>query len=71
MEKKQLRGFPITFNIYACDEQEVEHLRTAIVNFIDQHRLHGRAVTAEKTAQAISNWEKNPIVRNRVIEYYK
>ena len=70
-QQKQLRGFPITFNVYARNEQEVEQLRMAIVAFIGQHAQQGRAVDAERTAKAISNWDKNPIVRNQIINYFK
>lgn len=70
-EKKQLKGFPITFEVYAYDEQEVEQLRMAIVAFIGHHAAHGRAVTAEKTARALANWDKKPIVKNQIIQYFK
>ncbi len=70
-QQKQLRGFPVTFNVYARNEQEVEQLRMAIVAFIGQHAQQGRAVDAERTAKAISNWDKNPIVRNQIINYFK
>ena len=36
-EKKRLKGFPVTFNIYAENEQEVEEMRMAIVAFIGLH----------------------------------
>ena len=70
-EKRQLKGFPVTFNVYAHDEQEAEHLRMAIVAFIGQHAQQGRAVDAERAARAIANWERNPIVRNQIINYFK
>lgn len=70
-EKKQLKGFPLQFNIYAENEKEVEECRMAIVAFIGLHASQCRAVTAKKVAQALSNWDKNPFVRNRIIEYFK
>lgn len=72
MEKgqRQLRALPITFEIYACDEQEVEECRKAIIAFIAQHRSENRAVTARKVAEAISRWDRNPIVRNRIIGHF-
>ena len=70
-EKKEIKVFPISFEVYAYDEREVEDLRMAIVAFIGYHAQYGRAVTAGKAAKAISNWDKNPIVKNRVIEYFK
>ena len=70
-EKKQLKGFPISFNIYAENETEVEEARKAIIAFIGLHASQCRAVTAKKIAYALSNWDKNPIVKNRIIEYFK
>ncbi len=71
MEKKQLKGFPLAFNIYAENESEVEDCRMAIVAFIGMHASQCRAVTARKVAEAISNWDKNPLVRNRIINFFK
>lgn len=65
-----LQGLPITFNIYASNEQEIEVLRFVITEFIRLHAEQGRAVTAEKLTRALQNWEKNPIVRNRIIDYF-
>ena len=70
-EKKMLRGFPLTFNIYAESEEEVEQCRLAIIAFIGLHASQCRAVTARKVAQALSNWDKNPIVKNQIINYFK
>jgi hypothetical protein len=66
-----MKGFPITFNIYAESEQEAEEARMAIVAFIGQHARQGRAVTGRKIAQAIANWDKNLIVKNQIINYFK
>ena len=70
-QKKKLIGFPLTFNIYAENEQEVEECRMAIIAFIGFHASQCRAVTARKVAQALSNWDKNPIVKNQIINYFK
>ena len=66
-----MKGFPITFNIYAESEQEAEEARMAIVAFIGQHARQGRAVTGRKIAQALANWDKNLIVKNQIINYFK
>lgn len=68
--KKQLKGFPLTFNIYAESETEVEECRMAVIAFIGLHASQCRAVTARKVAQAVSNWDKNPIVKNQIIKYF-
>ena len=70
-ETKQLKGFPLSFNIYAENAQEVEECRMAIIAFIGLHASQCRAVTAKKVAQAVSNWDKNPIVKNHIINYFK
>lgn len=71
MEQVKLKGFPIQFNIYAESAEEAEEARMAIIAFIGYHASQCRAVTARKVAQALNNWDKNPIVRNRINEYFK
>lgn len=70
-KKEHLQGFPVTFNIYAESAEEAEECRMAIIAFIGLHAKQGRAVTAKKVAQAIGNWDRNPIVRNQIISYFK
>lgn len=65
-----MNGYEIKFNIYADSPEEVEAARLAIVSFINQHAQHGRAVTARKLTEAVSRWDKNPFVRNRIIEFF-
>jgi hypothetical protein len=65
-----MKGFPITFNIYAESEQEAEEARMAIVAFIGEHAKHGRAVTGRKIAEAVSNWDKNLLVKNQIIKFF-
>ena len=70
-QNEQLRAIPITFQLYAYNEQEIEECRMAIIAFINQHRNAGRAVTAHKVAQAISRWDQNQIVKNQIVNYFK
>ena len=70
-DNRQLKAFPIAFQIYAHSEQEAEEARQAFITFINQHREAGRAVTAQKVAKAIANWDHNPIVRTQIINYFK
>lgn len=70
-EQKQLRPHRISFELYAYDEQEVEECRMAIIAFIGLHARQGRAVTAGKVAKAVSEWDKNAIVKSRIINYFK
>lgn len=69
-EQQPFKGFPITFNIYARNEQEVENLRMAIIAFIGCHARQGRAIDAARLAQAIGNWDKNPIVKSQIIKHF-
>lgn len=66
-----LQGFPITLNIYAETAEEAEEARMALIAFIGQHAREGRAVTGRKVAQAVSNWDKNPIVKSQIINYFR
>ena len=65
-----MQGFELKFNVYAETPEEVEEARKAIVTFISQHAQCGRAVTAKKIANAVSNWQSNPIVKNSLIKYF-
>lgn len=72
METKQpLKGFPITFQIYAHSEEEAEEARMAIVAFIGHLRQYGIPVTGKKVAQAAANWDRNPIVKNQILKHFK
>lgn len=65
-----LGAYPITFQLYAHNEQEVEEARMAIIAFIGLHRQYGRAVTAQKVAQAVARWDQNPLVKSQIIKYF-
>lgn len=69
-ETKQLKGFPLTFNIYAESAEEAEEARMAIIAFIGEHAKQGRAVTAKKVAQAVARWDQNPLVKSQIIKYF-
>lgn len=69
-KKQPLRGFPITFQIYAHNETEAEEAQAAIVRFINQLRQYGRPVSANKIVQAATNWDKNMIVKNQILKHF-
>lgn len=69
-QQPELRGYPITFELYAHSPQEAENARMAIIAFIGLHARQGRAVTAEKVAQAVARWDQNPIVKSQIIKYF-
>ncbi len=66
-----MKGFPITLNIYAENAEEAEQARKALISFIDLHARQGRAVTGRKIAEAVSRWDRNPFVRNQIINFLK
>ena len=70
-EKKEIKVFPITFEVYAYDAQEVEELRKAIVDFIGYHAQRKLPILAGKAAEGIRNWDKNPFVKNRIIQFFQ
>lgn len=70
-EKKEIKVFPISFEVYAYDAQEAEELRKSIVDFIDFFAQRNLPVMAGKAARGIRDWDKNPFVRNRIIEHFK
>lgn len=71
MNEQQLQGFTIKFQIYAHNAQEAAEAQQAIILFISQQAQQGRAVTAEKVAKAVANWDKNPVVKSSIINYFK
>lgn len=71
MEARKLKGFPMVVRLYAYDEEEVERCRKALAEFIGLHATECRAVTAEKVERAVKNWDKNPFVKNQIINYFK
>ena len=69
--KQPLKGYPITFQLYAHGEEEAEEARMAIVAFIGHLRQYGIAVTGKKVAQAAANWDRNPIVKAQIMKHFK
>lgn len=66
-----MKVFDVNIPIYAETEGEVAELRQTIVWFINLHREHNRAVTAKKVSDAIKQWDKNILVKNRIINHFK
>lgn len=65
-----MQGYEIRFKIYADNEQEAIEAEAAIKNFICQHAINGRAVTAKKVGDAIKKWDSNALIRNEIIKYF-
>lgn len=60
----------ITFNIWANSDEDGEELKRELGAFIDHMGQQGRKVTAAKLAEAIRSWQKNPMVKNYIINYF-
>ena len=65
-----MQGYEIKFNIYAESAEEATVARNAIVGFIDALAKQGRAVTGCKVAEVAAQWDKNPFVKSKIIEYF-
>lgn len=62
---------PITFNIYAADEQEAERGRKAIVQFINVMGQHGARVSGDKLHEAVGKLTDSPFVTSQIINFFK
>ena len=63
--------YNVEIPIYAESDAEAAELRQTIVWFINLHRSNGRAVTAKKVSDAIKQWDKNFLVKQRIISHFK
>lgn len=71
MDKEKLSIRPITFNIYASDDDEAERGRKAIIEFINTMGRHGARVSGDKLALAVSKMEKATFVTREIIKFFK
>ena len=60
----------ISFNIWANDASEALELQKQIFDFIDWFGERGIKVSASKLKEALSQWDKNALVRNHVINNF-
>lgn len=66
-----MKGYKISFEIYAESEEEAQMAQQSIIGFIEQLRQRGRAVTAPKIARAVGGWQDTPFIRNQILNYFK
>lgn len=62
---------PITFNIYAKDDEEAEKGRKAIIEFINTMGKYGAMVSGDKIAEAVAHLQDNTFVFNQIINFFK
>lgn len=60
-----------SFNIWANSQQEVDEMRKAFIDFIEEHGRQGRYVTANKVTAGIRKWKENAIVKNKIIKHFE
>ncbi len=61
----------VTIPIYGDNDEEVEVMRQAWVDFANGLLRHGGVASALKTAEALRMWDKNPLIRNAITKHYK
>ena len=59
-----MQGFEIKFNVYANTQQEADEAAGEIRRFITSQAQQGRAVTANKIADAIRKYGSNYFVNS-------
>ena len=57
-----MKGFQVTFNVYANSKEEAEAASKALRTFVDDQAKQGRAVTAQKITDAINKYKNNYFV---------
>ena len=63
--------YPITIKIYANDEHEAQRAQHALGQFVNDMGALGIAVTGDKVADAVPQWNKNIFVKNQIINHFK
>lgn len=64
-------GYEVKFNIYAESQEQADAVSKAIIAFISENARKGIAVTAAKVTEAVKRWGDNPMIRNRITNYFK
>ena len=61
----------ISFNIYACSDEEAERGRKAIIQFINIMGQHGAMVTGDKLTAAVGMLSSSPFITSQIINFFK
>lgn len=61
----------ITFNIYACSDEEAEKGRQAIIQFINILGQHGAKVSGDKIVEAVGRLNSSPFITSQIISFFK
>lgn len=66
-----MKGYPISFNIYANSDEEAKKAQDAMKEFISLHAEQGTAVTATKISEAVAKWKNSAFLRNQTIRFFR
>lgn len=59
-----MKGFQISFNVFADSQEEADMASTVIRKFVDDNARKGVAVTANKLIEAINKYGNNIFVNS-------
>lgn len=59
-----MKGFKVSFNIFAESQEEADMLSSELGKFIDNNAKQGIAITANKAIEAIKRWGNNFLVNS-------
>lgn len=59
-----MKGFKVSFNIFAESQEEANKLSVELGRFIDNNAKQGIAITANKVSEAIKRWGNNFLVNS-------
>jgi len=59
-----MKGFNVSFNVFADSQEEADKASMAIRQFIDNNAKQGIAITANKLVEAIGKWGNNFLVNS-------
>lgn len=60
----------IEIQLYADNDEQASEAGKALSGFVGQMLGMGRAVTAPKVIEAMSKWQDNPLVKNRIVNHF-
>ena len=59
-----MKGFKVSFNIFAESQEEADKLSVELGRFVDNNAKQGIAITANKVSEAIKRWGNNFLVNS-------
>ncbi|MGL5732319.1 MAG: hypothetical protein ACRCX5_14515 [Bacteroidales bacterium] len=66
-----MQGYEVSFKIYAESQEDADQVSKAFKDFVENQRVNGRAVTAQKLMSALNKLENNAFVKSQVNNFFK